>query len=33
MAFWNRRPLGEDDPSGLSQDHTWLGSVHLGMGG
>jgi serine/threonine protein kinase len=33
MAFWNGRPLGEDDPSGLSQDHTWLGSVHLGNGG
>lgn len=32
-ALYNERPLGEDDPSGLSQDHTWLGSVHLALGG
>jgi len=32
-ALYNRRPLGEDDPSGLSQDRTWMGSVHLALGG
>lgn len=32
-ALYNGRPLGENDPSGLSEDHTWLGSVHLALGG
>jgi hypothetical protein len=27
------RPYGEDDRSGLSQDHTWLGGVFIGLGG
>lgn len=25
--------IGEDDRSGLPQEDTWLGSVHLGQGG
>jgi serine/threonine protein kinase len=33
MALFNGRPLGEDDPSGLSPGHTWLGGVYIDMGG
>ncbi|KAI4850737.1 hypothetical protein E4T44_02570 [Aureobasidium sp. EXF-8845] len=32
MALYEGRPLGENDRSGLSQDHTWLGGVNIGMG-